>query len=298
MTEPLSPEQAFERIDRAVGLLIEAIPELENIYEAFRPILAEQAAIKAGLSPVDFSDFEIDPERYTSGVPLLEKDAFKVSPDAFRSAAERLIPAMAASFPMMEDRLQTLNKAIRDSSEADSPAIAVVLGNDGDAQRVADNIGITVELLQFAVGLIVKPFAENRAESLPPMPEDLQWLKGYCPVCGSWPELSYLEGKEGRRWLRCSFCGHEWSFARIQCPFCETKDHEKLEMVFQEGREHERAELCHECMKYVVGIDLRDRIDGAVHETAALGMVYLDMLAQQKGFTPGATCGWNVVSGR
>ncbi len=53
--------------------------------------------------------------------------------------------------------------------------------------------------------------------------------------------------------------------------------------------------LCYDCMKYLVSIDFRDRADEVVREAAPLGLVYLDVLAQDKGFSPGATCAWNVM---
>ena len=140
-----------------------------------------------------------------------------------------------------------------------------------------------------------RPFALKRADSMPTLPEHLHWIKGYCPLCGSWPELSFLEGKEGYRRLRCSFCGHEWNFMRTQCPFCENTDQDKLEFIFSEDRDFERAELCYECMKYIVSIDLRNRAGEIAREIAALGLVYLDVLAQERNFSPGAGCAWNVL---
>ena len=55
------------------------------------------------------------------------------------------------------------------------------------------------------------------------------------------------------------------------------------------------AELYSECHKYIVGIDLGASTE-AVTETAALGLVYLDILAQEKGFTPIAVCAWNIIA--
>jgi FdhE protein len=298
MTDPLSPEQAVGRVEKAVRRMSEEIPQLANIFQAFSRLMAEQAGIKAELSASDLSYLEIDPERYTQGVPLLTKEKFVVPLNEFRQAADRLLPLMEKSFPNIQDQIRVFHHAINEESpESEALATSVISGSSEDIQEAAKKLGMDLGVLQFAVGLIIKPFAERISASIPVLPEDLQWHKGYCPVCGSWPELSFLEGTEGRRRLRCSFCSHEWSFMRIQCPFCETDDQEKLELLFQEGREHERAEMCHECMKYVVGIDPRDRIEEVVREVAALGMVYLDMLAQEKGFKPGAICGWNLVGG-
>jgi len=297
MTEPLKRTDAFERIDACIKQMMEDIPQLANIYGAFRGVLAEGAAVKADLSPKDFSELKIDGERFSQGVPLLTKESFVVERGAFQAAAGRLLPVMQESFPGLREKLRILNEVIQEATiQPEAMAIAVITGNSGEIERTAGTIEIDAGTLGFAIGLIMKPFAEKTAESLPALPEGMEWHQGYCPVCGSWPELSFLEGKEGRRWLRCSFCGHEWTFMRIQCPFCGNNDHEQLEVLFQEGRDHERAELCHKCMKYVVSIDTRDRIAEIPREVAALGMVYLDMLVQEKGYSPGATCPWNVIA--
>jgi hypothetical protein len=47
-----------------------------------------------------------------------------------------------------------------------------------------------------------------------------------------------------------------------------------------------------------VSIDLRKCSDEVVLDVAALGMVYLDVLAQGRGFLPVAVCAWNVVTPR
>jgi FdhE protein len=79
------------------------------------------------------------------------------------------------------------------------------------------------------------------------------------------------------------------------CPFCENDDQSKLELYFSEDRKFERAELCHNCKKYLVSIDTRNMVQQPAAQVAALGMIYLDFLAQEKGFAPGAVCAWNVM---
>ncbi|MFH1115078.1 MAG: formate dehydrogenase accessory protein FdhE [Pseudomonadota bacterium] len=297
MTEPPTRNQDYERIDHCVARMMEELPQLAGIYGAFREVLAEGAAVKAEFCPKDFSDLLIDPERYSQGVPLLTKESFVVDGESFRGAADRLLPIMEKSFPAIRRQLGELRRLIRESPfQCEALAVAVITGSSEEIERTIGDVELDAGTLRFAMTLIMKPFAEKIAESLPSLPEGVEWQQGYCPVCGSWPELGILDGKEGRRWLRCSFCGHEWRFMRIQCPFCGNSDHEKLEVLFQEGREHERAELCRECMKYIVALDARDRIDEIPHEVASLGMVYLDMLVQEKGYSPGAVCPWNVVA--
>jgi FdhE protein len=170
-------------------------------------------------------------------------------------------------------------------------------GTAEELEEIAGKLQIDGPVLEFVAFQILKPYAEKLAETLPTSPEGAKWVKGYCPVCGSWPEIGFVDGKEGARSLRCSFCGHQWRFMRTQCPFCETTDPEKLEMYYAEDRPSERAELCHECNRYLVSVDLRDRVEETVPEIAPLGLVHLDILAQERGFFPGAVCAWNLISG-
>jgi FdhE protein len=121
----------------------------------------------------------------------------------------------------------------------------------------------------------------------------MEWLKGYCPICGSMPEMSFLDGAEGQRWLKCSLCGYDWRFDRMTCPYCEKKTESK-ELISAEGFEHEWIDLCPHCNKYIVSVDFRNQED-VTTEVAGISMVYLDIIAQQKGFAPIAVCAWNMI---
>ena len=82
---------------------------------------------------------------------------------------------------------------------------------------------------------------------------------------------------------------------RTQCPFCENEDPEKSELCFVEDRAYERAEMCHQCKRYLVGIDLRKYPYDFIPEVAVVGTMYLDILAQEKGFLPMADSAWTLV---
>lgn len=288
--------EAARRIETAIDGMRGEIPQLSNILTAFQGLLAEQASMRAELPVMGNPELTVDPVQYAQGVPLLAREDFAVSEEWFRSAAERLLPVMAEGFPKIgEDLAKLRGLIVAGGSDAETLRRLMTEGTEDEVEEAARAGGVRPSVLKFALAQLMKPFARKRAESLPPLPETLQWQRGYCPVCGSWPELGFLEGTEGRRWLRCSFCGHEWQYMRTRCPFCETDDHEKLEILFSEDRKHERAELCSQCMKYLVSLDLRDLAGDVVRDVAALGLVYLDILAQERGFSPGAVCGWNVI---
>ncbi len=155
---------------------------------------------------------------------------------------------------------------------------------------------VTPRALSFALGQVARPLVERLSEGMSPLIESLNWVKGYCPICGTMPEFAFLRGDGGQRWLRCASCGHEWRFTRLICPFCESDNQEDFEIYFVEDRAHEKIEVCLGCKRYVLTVDSRDRSGTEIaHEVAAVGLMHLDVIAQRKGFHPVAVCLWNTV---
>lgn len=80
----------------------------------------------------------------------------------------------------------------------------------------------------------------------------------------------------------------------MTCPYCGERNDSK-EFTCVVGSEHEWVELCPDCHRYIVGIDLRKQA-AVTADIAAIGMVHLDIIAQQKGFSPITNCAWNMVA--
>jgi FdhE protein len=203
---------------------------------------------------------------------------------------------MVRGFPKVGKQLMAVQKALQEGRlDLEREGAAFLKEQWEVLEHTAVDLETDVQILKFVLAQVIKPLAEKRAERFLPLPGGLQWLKGYCPICGSWPAVGFLRGEEGRRFLKCSFCGHEWQFVRTACPFCENNDPGSLELFYAEDRMWERLEVCHRCKRYLVAIDLRDRLEDVVMEVAPLGLVYLDIIAQEKGFRPGAVTEWNII---
>ena len=131
----------------------------------------------------------------------------------------------------------------------------------------------------------IRPNLEIYAEKLQPLFEDKDWEKNHCPVCGRLPYISKLVTREGLRVLCCPACSTTWRFPRLKCVNCSTIDHEKLRMLYPEGKPRERyADVCDNCKRYLKVIDTRKLVRQPIMQIADASTLHIDMIAQREGF--------------
>ncbi|NJL59350.1 MAG: formate dehydrogenase accessory protein FdhE [Desulfobacteraceae bacterium] len=151
----------------------------------------------------------------------------------YLKAAESLFPAMEKGFPQIARSIQAVKQAMESRQLSPDIFINALLNSDDDTiRKISNELSLEPQLLHFILGQIAKPLLEKQAEAIKPLIQGLQWQKGYCPICGSYPELSILQGEIGERWLRCSACAHEWRFMRTKCPVCENENADGMELIF------------------------------------------------------------------
>ena len=298
MDHEIQISEEARKIEKAIHKIGKEIPALKSVMDAFKEIFIGRALFKAELS--NLPDIHIsppDPFLFSQGLPLLTEKLLGSIVDPWETSIEFMIPHIEKGFPKIKPELRRLKAALAEGRLDLKGCMKTLLTGQGvTIDGIAQTLQIQPLVLKFILEQLMKPFIEKTMEGLKPVIQDLPWHKGYCPLCGSLPELSFLRGGEGQRWLRCALCGYEWRFMRTKCPFCENDDHEKMELYFLEDRGHERAELCYQCNRYILNIDMRKCSEEVVTEVAAISMLYLDILSQGKGFLPVALCAWNVVA--
>lgn len=288
LQEISSLEKAFENIERET-------PSLKPVVKAFREVVISRAVLKAKLP--ECPDIHISPPdctRFSDGYPWLTEETITSFVDPWGDSVKSMVKPLQKAFPSIRLEILRLREAFeRGAIDLKYCIGAFVEGREDDIIEIATQLGFHPIVLKFILSQILKPFVEKRTEDLRPLIKDLPWQRGYCPICGAFPELSFLQGDEGQRWLRCSLCGYDWRFDRMACPYCGEQNENK-ELIYVDGFEHKWVELCPDCHRYIVGIDLRKQA-GITADVAAIGMVHLDIIAQQKGFFPTAECAWNMV---
>lgn len=298
------PPRANEatRIAEGLDLLAEDMRPLGNVVQAFRRLLVERARFKADLQDFDAMPMWMpDSSRFESGVPLSTvEDLLNCIDDSlWVEGAKRLMPIITHSFP----KISVDCRIIRDGlfhGILDPRVVlkASLMGSDVQGAATEPWYGASPQALSFTLGQIAKPLIEKISCNLGPLVNGLSWIKGYCPICGTMPELAFLQGEGGQRWLRCASCSHEWRFTLLTCPFCESENQEDFEIYYVAGREYETVDVCHKCKRYVLTIDLRKLTKPIAREIAAMALMHLDVIAQEKGFLPAALCAWNIVRER
>jgi FdhE protein len=160
---------------------------------------------------------------------------------------------------------------------------AVLKGDDKTLSSMGEEVGLDPVVLLFLAKMALKPSLQLIRNSLSEKIDKEGWNRGYCPLCGSQPEISYFN-ETGTRYLHCELCGEEWAYSRLKCPFCGNDDHHTLGYFQAEEEEGFRVDFCRKCHRYLKTIDKRVFEESAPMELENLATIHLDMLAGEHGF--------------
>ena len=97
--------------------------------------------------------------------------------------------------------------------------------------------------------------------------------------------MAVLKPEYGARWLLCSRCDTEWSFQRLECPYCGTKEQSALSFFTDEEGPY-RLYVCDQCKCYLKAIDLRKAKDDIPLPLERLYTIDLDRQAKEYGYHP------------
>lgn len=271
-TMPLTPD----RIRQASAELKRLRPLYTAILDFYEQIFVIQKESERELN-IDFPALKIGNQKF----PLISLSDFTInvreSETLFKKICE-ISPCSQILYSGVQGLLAQLFSAI-------------LQREDSLFEKTAREYGIDKSLLCFVTYHSIAPSLFRVAEYLSAgmAEKDSGYEKGSCPICGSLPALSTLEGEGGHRFLFCSFCWHRWQSRRIACPFCENRNTEKLHYFYSEEEKEYRTDVCEACGKYIKTVDLRKigRIFYARLEHAAT--LHLDMKAKDAGFETAAT---------
>ena len=266
-------------------------PYLDNLFRSFGPILLQrQRWLQKRLKPG--KTFQVDPVKYTGGISLVQQCQGFFEDKRWHDAGLAAAGAIGRGLPDLAMDMDYLADRIRGGLDCQAMYLAAADPNQLELNQRAAEIGIKevsfVVFLRSVERMILGLRAMEMAEEL----AKLNWQKGYCPVCGSFPHLAVIREK-GQRWLQCPKCSHEWIFPRMTCPYCEHEDPENTGFLFVEGKKEEMAYTCDKCRKYLITIDQSGNLRHISADLLAISLAHLDIVVQEQGLQPMVQCEWN-----
>ena len=206
--------------------------------------------------------------------------------DFLKTAPSKIIAAAIKGFPDIKEPLRALRDYLKKNRE--EVATLAELRLTGNVRKLTawskknkQNRHATALTASHLALAAARRVARSAASATLPT-----WSMGHCPICGSPPHASALRGKEGKRFLQCSLCGHDWAFSRTSCPVCGQDSPKEIRVFFVEQNQRERAEACNLCKRYLLSVDMREFADDIPLELLLLYMMHLDALMQENGFMP------------
>ena len=218
------------------------------------------------------------------GVPLFSRKDLPLDFAAASLLLNRFFSCLSET--KRKDR-SGLAKALKQSGKDlewnDSLFAAILKQDESVLTAMAGGVGLDSLTLLFLGKTALRPSLEAFRHLMEEIIGEKPWDHGYCPLCGSPPDMARFT-KTGKRRLHCELCGQEWAFARIGCPFCINRDPEDLGYFEAEGEEGLRVYYCNVCRKYLKTIDSRVFEEVAPLELESLATLHLDLAANRNGY--------------
>lgn len=236
--------------------------------------------------PEDAVDFiEPPPEALKLGrqkaIPLNRICHPKVKTDVFFEVIKQVAAIIKKHQPDLAADMAKIETALPVEPERKSDFIsrAFIPGNNLSSYLKLD---ISPGAFEFLLNYTVKPFMRQYGKLVTSVYDLEQWLQGYCPVCGSKPNMALLEKQAGKRYLSCGLCETRWRYHRLGCPYCSNGESQFF--TIEDMKKH-RVYFCEKCNGYIKTVDEKycgGREINLFWED--INTIYLDIAAMQEGY--------------
>lgn len=267
-------------------------PHVAPLIEAFGPVIMAQNILQekvmgrhAALSP--------DKLKAMGGIPLIKEHPLFFHDDPWQIIALAVADAIREGFPHLAEEMNCLNAYLRKNPEKlNTDLLRFGAFDENKISTWAAEIQIQPAALSLLINTVQRIVLTGRAMTLTEQIADLPWEKGYCPLCGSFPMLAFLR-VNGQRWLHCACCHHEWTYPRPKCPHCEQETPEDTTYLYVEEDKENSAFICVRCRRYLVTVNRSESLREIDPDLTAISLAHLDIVLQEKGFSPMAKREWN-----
>jgi FdhE protein len=266
-----------------INRVIQKRPLYKEALSTYRGVIGLLKGVEPELPDLSEDD-EVADIKIKEGFPLFARQDLPLDLKAAASIFPRLLEHLSSQ--KREDRpaLEKALQAVRTDPHSIEHVISAFLSMDEkEIVAIAEQWNLDPMVLKFVTAMALKPSLNALRKAVSGRIQTGKWQYGYCPLCGSSPDIACLD-EEGRRLLHCELCGHEWRYPRLKCPFCGNDESDTLGYFTSEEEAGFRVDFCRKCEVYIKTLDKRMVESPAPLELENLITLHLDMLAHEQGF--------------
>jgi FdhE protein len=271
-------DELLERIDR----LIQQKPMYQEALLVYRELLGFLAEMQPVIT-YEAGDALVHEIKAREGFPLFSRGDLPIDHEGAVLLFQRLLDHLSST--KRKDRAsleQALKRVQAEPAWVRDVIWAFLSGDEGRIITMSQEVTLSPVVVKFLAHMSLQPSMRSLRELTTEGIRGSTWNYGYCPLCGSPPNMAYLSD-EGKRFLHCGLCGYEWHYARLKCPFCGEERAKELGYFTSEEDEGYRVDFCKKCRRYIKTLDMRLIGFPAPLELENLITLHLDVLAQKQG---------------
>ena len=284
MTQTTRPELTKEEITKTASIIQRSRPAYGALIDFYGQVFVAQAEsrIHITLDPII-----IDPQllalKQENGMPLIDPSQFLVDPPQADLLLKKICELTTAHAPKLAKAGEIVLVALANGTFDPTPVYLALL-NGQQIDETAQTLKISPEELTLFCFSAMAPSIQSCAVQLSAYLTGTPDQKnGYCPICGSHPDVAYMD-PDGKRFLMCSLCAHEWLTIRMGCVFCDSTDKQDQHYFFNNEEKEYRVYVCDNCQSYLKLVDLRQLNRSFVPRLEQITTLHLDHQAQEKGY--------------
>ncbi|NOQ96476.1 MAG: formate dehydrogenase accessory protein FdhE [Desulfobacterales bacterium] len=271
--------ELLAQIDR----VIQKRPLYKEALSTYRELVSLLEGIEPELPSVS-KDEAVAETKVKQGFPVFSREALPLDPKATSSLFPRLLEHLSTQKREDSKALRKALDRVQTDRQWIERAITAFLSRDETTfTTMAQEVNLEPMVLRFVTSMALKPSLNALREAVGERIQKETWNYGYCPLCGSSPDMASLDD-QGKRILHCELCGSEWRYPRLKCPFCENSEPKELGYFVSEEEEGFRVDFCKKCKVYIKTLDMRVVESPAPLELENIITLHLDMLAHEQGF--------------
>lgn len=270
-----------------LGAQIDRITQKRPMYKDALSVYKDLVGFLMEIEPEITSEIKngaINEIKAREGFPVFSREDLPLDRIAAISLFPRLLEHLSSKKRKDREALKKALKKIKSNPQWVQHAMSNFLSRDEQAiVDMAKEINLEPMVLKFLTHMALKPSLNILKKVITEKITINTWNYGYCPLCGSSPDIAYLD-TNGKRYLHCELCGYEWNYPRLKCPFCENDNPKELGYFVSEEEDGFRIDFCKKCNSYIKTVDMRIIETLGSLELENLTTLHLDMLAYEQGF--------------